>query len=466
MKKSLFCWLFAFLFLSVSHAQYRAERTGYEGDYFSLEGALELFKQSGTLRDFERQINTEENWVNNLDLNYDGRIDYIRVEHRQQGNFHAIILQALVDRYAVQDVAVIEIEIIGRREAILQIVGDEDLYGEEVFVEPVEGYADSRSGYNPEYGSYVNVYYWRPIQYMLGRQYHVYVSPYRWRYYPVWWNPWAQFSWNVFRPRIVIYFEYYHIVQRPRLIQVHHFYRPYRSYCYTVVRRANRVRISQGRSPVYRPVPTGQPGRRPGSYRARNEVAERQRAAPSPRTSRQSPSLSRKGSPYTTEQGDIRSRTSRTTQRPGITSAPRSTDQPRASGQSSSVSRKRTPSASERSDVRSRTQRATPKPRSSAGSKSTPRSIDQPRTSRQKPSVSGKSTPSYQQNRSSSSSRSQVRRSSPAPAKRPQASSRSQTPDRKPSVSRSRTGTDAKVKGSRSNPSKRSSSKSRRGGGV
>jgi hypothetical protein len=62
-------------------------------------------------------------------LNYDGRIDYIRVEHRRQGNYHAIILQALVDRYEVQDVAVIEIEIIGRREAILQIVGDEDLYG-------------------------------------------------------------------------------------------------------------------------------------------------------------------------------------------------------------------------------------------------------------------------------------------------------------------------------------------------
>lgn len=462
MKKLLFCWLFAFLFLSTSHAQYRTERTGYEGDYFSLEGALELFKQSTTLRDFERQINTEENWVNNLDLNYDGRIDYIRVEHRRQGNYHAIILQAPVDRYAVQDVAVIEIEIIGRGEAILQIVGDEDLYGEEVFVEPVLGYADSRSGYDPDYGSYVNVYYWPAVQYILGRQYRVYVSPYRWRYYPVWWNPWRPYGWSVFRPRIAVYVEFYHIVPRPRLIRVHRFYRPYRSYCYTVVQRANRVRISQGRQPVYRPVPTGQQSRNPGNYQGSNEVTERQRAAPRPRTSRQSPSLSRKETPSATERSDVRSRNARTTQRPGTASAPRSTYQPRTSRQSPSVSRKRTPSATERNDVRSRTQRTSPKPRSSASSKSTPRTTYQPGTSRQQPSVSRKHTPSYQQSRSRSS-RSQVKRSSPA--KRPQASSRSRTPERKPSVSRSRTGTDVKVKGSRSNPSKRSSSKSRRGGG-
>ena len=149
MKKLIFCWLLTGMFFS-GYAQYDSDRTGYEGDFFSLEGALDLFKESSTLSEFERKINSEEYWVNNLDLNYDGRIDYVRVEHRQQGNFHAIVLQALVGRYEVQDVAVIEIEVIGRGEAVLQIVGDEDLYGEEVIVEPVEGYSDSRRGYHTD----------------------------------------------------------------------------------------------------------------------------------------------------------------------------------------------------------------------------------------------------------------------------------------------------------------------------
>jgi hypothetical protein len=114
----------------------------------------DLFKNSHTIRDFERRLNREDAWVNNLDLNYDGEIDYIRVEHIREGNFHAIILQAVIDRYDVQDVAVIEIEKTGRRRAMLQIVGDEDLYGEEVIVEPYgggDGYSYGRGGPNADY---------------------------------------------------------------------------------------------------------------------------------------------------------------------------------------------------------------------------------------------------------------------------------------------------------------------------
>lgn len=195
---------FAVLFISTAFAQYRTERSGYEGDYFSLEGALDLFKRSTSPEDFERRLNSEENWVNNLDLNYDGRIDYIRVEHLREGrNFHAIVLQAVLDRYEAQDVAVIEIEVTGRRRAVLQIVGDEDLYGESVVVEPVEGYAYSSNRYSSGYDRYVNVYYWDAVQYILCPRYRVYASPYRWDYYPVWWRPWGPWSWDVFHPRLL-----------------------------------------------------------------------------------------------------------------------------------------------------------------------------------------------------------------------------------------------------------------------
>ena len=146
MKRILISALFSLMFITATNAQYRTERTGYEGDYFSLEGAIELFKESRSLSQFERKINSKNSYVNNLDLDYDGKIDYIRVEHRRQGDFHAIILQVPIDRRDLQDVAVIEIEKTGRREAVLQIIGDPDLYGEEVVVEPFEGTRYSTGG--------------------------------------------------------------------------------------------------------------------------------------------------------------------------------------------------------------------------------------------------------------------------------------------------------------------------------
>ena len=253
MKRLLISSLLLLLSMQMVSAQYRTDRTGYEGDYFSLEGALDLFKESYTLRDFERKLNTQDRWVNNLDLDYDGRTDYIRVEHRRQGNFHAIILQAIVGRYDLQDVAVVEIEQIGQREAVLQIVGDEDLYGQEVFVEPVTGYNDSRREYRSDYGEFENVYYWPVVQDILGPRYTAYVSPYRYSYYPTWYTAWRPVTWNIFYPRIVIYSRRYHVVTRHRVVRAHNFYRPYRNYCYDVVVRTNKVRVNHGQKPINRP---------------------------------------------------------------------------------------------------------------------------------------------------------------------------------------------------------------------
>jgi len=236
--------------VSTINAQYGTERTGYEGDYFSLEGAVELFKESRSINDFERKINSKENWVNNLDLDYDGRTDYVRVEHRRKGSYHAIILQVPISRREVQDVAVIEIEEVGRRDAILQIIGDRDLYGEEVIVEPVSSYADSRGNQNSRFASndYVNVYYWPAVQYILARNYTVYASPYRWNYYPTWWSPWNQYSWNVYYPRLRPYYRHCHIVTVYRVPHVHKFYGNHRSYSTNIARRAKEIRVKNPRA--------------------------------------------------------------------------------------------------------------------------------------------------------------------------------------------------------------------------
>ena len=111
MKKYLISTIIiSFFFTSLITAQTEIELTGFDGDNFSLEGAIDLFKQSSSLENFEKQLNDEKNNINNLDLNKDGKIDYLRVEDKMNGDIHAIIVQALISDSENQDVAIIEIE--------------------------------------------------------------------------------------------------------------------------------------------------------------------------------------------------------------------------------------------------------------------------------------------------------------------------------------------------------------------
>ncbi|MCB0687154.1 MAG: hypothetical protein KDC53_11530 [Saprospiraceae bacterium] len=247
MKRILFSLSMILLFVGVTKAQYQNERTGYDGDFFSLEGAIELFKDSRSLDQFERKLNSRNSYVNNLDLDYDGRTDYVRVEHRRQGNFHAIILQVALDRYDIQDVAVIEIEKTGPRDAVMQIIGDRDLYGEEVVVEPFEGTRYSTGG---EFVSdnYVNVYYWPIVQSFYRRDYVVYNSPYRWNYYPTWWVTWRPYSWNVYYTRVRPYYRQCRVVTVYRTSHVHHFYQPHRQYSKNIAHRTDKVRVDRSKS--------------------------------------------------------------------------------------------------------------------------------------------------------------------------------------------------------------------------
>jgi hypothetical protein len=101
--------------------------------------------------------------VNNLDLNEDGQIDYIRVIDNAEGDVHALVLQAVVSETESQDIAVIEIEKNGPQSAILQIIGDEDIFGESLIVEPFEEEGDN-GGHGGAMDDYVrvvvNVYGW------------------------------------------------------------------------------------------------------------------------------------------------------------------------------------------------------------------------------------------------------------------------------------------------------------------
>ena len=69
------------------------DSTGLPGDQFSLEAALDLFKNSADLESFETTLNLKDKQVNNLDLAGNGEVEYMRVVDYTEGDAHDIVLQ-------------------------------------------------------------------------------------------------------------------------------------------------------------------------------------------------------------------------------------------------------------------------------------------------------------------------------------------------------------------------------------
>jgi len=227
------------------------DNTYLPGSDFSLQGALDLFKKANSPEEFEKMLNTEGNGVNNLDLNNDGQIDYIRVVDIGQGNDQVFVLQVPVSETENQDVATIEIEKDGDNSATVQIVGDEDLYGDQKIVEPVYDdavYQDnpSPSGVYTTNDRVVNVWEWPMVRYIYAPTYVVWVSPWSWRARPVWWHPWRPVERRVFYKSAHAYRGYV-VVHNNRMVNARKIYTPVRVTSVTVARR-NQAAITHYRT--------------------------------------------------------------------------------------------------------------------------------------------------------------------------------------------------------------------------
>ncbi|WP_051268449.1 hypothetical protein [Terrimonas ferruginea] len=227
----------------------QTDSTGLPGDNFSLEAALDLFKNSASPEAFEKALNTEGNNVNNLDLNGDGDIDYIRVIDHRDGDVHTIVLQATISASESQDVAVIELEKTGENTAVIQIVGDEDLYGEEKIVEPEDDgnstsflsggtrYAHGPAVMEEGTGIIVNVWFWPSVRFVYAPAYVIWTSPWTWRARPMWWRPWRPVRHSVFYVRYAPYRPRYVVVRTHRIVRAPRIYRPVRVTSVTVYNR-------------------------------------------------------------------------------------------------------------------------------------------------------------------------------------------------------------------------------------
>src|SRR5215204_3202117 len=168
---------------------------GLAGDNLDLYAVLDLFQKSKTIEEFEKSLNDEKTKINNLDLDLNKKIDFIKVATKKKDDSYTFILQVDVTKTETQDVAVILLDKDKDKKISLQIVGDEELYGKDYVVEPK---GNSSVTANPGYvgpdpvtkdvvastTTTVVVQSAPIVQYVYSPAYVPYVPPYYYGFYP------------------------------------------------------------------------------------------------------------------------------------------------------------------------------------------------------------------------------------------------------------------------------------------
>lgn len=175
------------------------EYLGLPGDNLNLYAVMQLFQNSKTLEEFERELNDKNSNINNLDLNYDNLVDYIKIIDNVDGSVHNIVLQVAVGPRDNQDIAVFTVVRFNNGQVQIQLTGDEALYGKYYIIEPITEETPN-PGYN---GNYVRttpaqIAYWPVVRYIYLPTYTVWRSRWYWGYYPSYWDPWRTYSWHYY----------------------------------------------------------------------------------------------------------------------------------------------------------------------------------------------------------------------------------------------------------------------------
>ena len=165
---------------------------GLPGDNLDLYAVLNLFQKSKTIEAFEKTLNDEQTKINNLDLNLDKKVDFIKVTTKKEDSSFTFILQVDVTKTETQDVAVILVNK-EKGKVTIQAVGDPEVYGKDYVIEPKgQSPVTANPGYTGADPVVVNVpatttvvVQSAPIvQYVYSPAYVPYYPPYYYGYYP------------------------------------------------------------------------------------------------------------------------------------------------------------------------------------------------------------------------------------------------------------------------------------------
>jgi hypothetical protein len=234
---------------------YPDEYLGLPGDNLNLYAVMNLFQQSETIEGFERSLNDENSRINNLDLNNDNNIDYIKVNDYVDGDVHTIVLQDVLDRNENQDVAVFTVQKLRDGSVQIQLIGDEALYGKNYIVEPIyaetpnPGYTgrSNRQNVSVVTNNYVQVDAWPLVRFIYLPNYSIWHSSWYWGYYPSYWHPWRPYYWHYYYGYqynwFPEYYSHFHRYDHPRYDRWNDFYyRDKRAYSRNVT-----ININDGR---------------------------------------------------------------------------------------------------------------------------------------------------------------------------------------------------------------------------
>ena len=196
--------------ISVPAQAQEEESLGLPGDNLNLYAVMKLFQESETLESFEKSLNDENSKINNLDLDGDNYIDYIRVIDYADGNVHTIVLQVPVSKNENQDVAVFTVQREADGKVYVQLIGDQELYGKDYIIEPYYDTSGNKQTPNPGYignttqqitvvnTTPVQISTWPLITYIYMPAYSPWRSSWYWGYYPPYWRPWRPYYWHYY----------------------------------------------------------------------------------------------------------------------------------------------------------------------------------------------------------------------------------------------------------------------------
>lgn len=156
------------------------------GEDLDLYAVIELFKESKSIEEFEQKLNDPDVGVNNLDLNEDGEVDFIRVMEYAEGDAHVFVLQATLGDDTYQDVARVMVETVEGEEVVAEVQGDEALYGEGYVIAPT---------------TVIVVTSFALLSVVFRPRRAVYRSPWGWRRRPAWWRPFRPVPRATYRSR-------------------------------------------------------------------------------------------------------------------------------------------------------------------------------------------------------------------------------------------------------------------------
>lgn len=153
------------------------------GDNLNLQALGELVKNSTSAQDIEDKLNSNGS-INNLDLDGNGSVDYIKVTEYGDGNQRGFSFTVDVANGQTQEIATIEVNQ-GSNDAQMNIQGNQQLYGN-------NGYYQSRYSLSDLL-----------IMHYLFTAHRPYYSPYHYGYYPSYYHSYRSVPVTSYRTRMV-----------------------------------------------------------------------------------------------------------------------------------------------------------------------------------------------------------------------------------------------------------------------